>query len=90
MERYILFMEDLTLDGIRLGQLCQVGQEILGDVLPGVPVPQPQVDMCTGELVDVELFWGEDISMWKGSSTTEPCLSPRMSHLPYIYFLVYR
>jgi len=44
-----------TFDGVGLGKLCQVRDEGFGDVLPRLAFSQPQVDMCTGKLVDMEL-----------------------------------
>ena len=45
----------VALDGVGLGQLGQVGQEDLRDIVPSVALIQPQVDMCTRQLVYVEL-----------------------------------
>lgn len=44
-----------TLDRVGLGQLGQVGQQLLRDVVPGLALAQPQVDVCAGQLVGVEL-----------------------------------
>lgn len=53
----------VALDGVGLGQLREVGEEGLGDGVPGhggggggVGVREAEVDVCGGELVDVELL----------------------------------
>jgi hypothetical protein len=45
----------VALDGVGLGQLGQVGQQVLRDVLPCLALAQAQVNVCAGQLVDVEL-----------------------------------
>lgn len=47
-----------TLNRVGLGQLGQVGQQVFRDVVPGVALAQPQVDVGAGQLVDVELSDG--------------------------------
>jgi hypothetical protein len=37
-----------TLDRVGLGQLGQVGEQVLGDVVPCLALAQAQVDMGTG------------------------------------------
>lgn len=44
-----------TFDGVGLGQLGQIRDKRLGYVLPRLALSQPQVYVCTGELVYVEL-----------------------------------
>jgi len=45
----------LTLDRVGLGQLAEVGQELLGNVVPRLAITQAEVDVSAGELVYVEL-----------------------------------
>ena len=47
----------LTLNGVGLGQLSEVGKKCLGDVIPCVSLAETQVDVSTGELVHVELVF---------------------------------
>jgi hypothetical protein len=56
-----------TLDRVGLGQLGQVGQQVLGDVVPGLALAQAQVDVSARELVDVKLA-----EMSATSASTEP------------------
>lgn len=44
-----------TLDGIRLGQLCAVIQELRGDIIPSFPVAEAHIDVSAGQIIDVEL-----------------------------------
>lgn len=43
-----------TLDGVRLGQLGKVHDQLFWESIPSLPLLHPQVDMCAGEFVDVE------------------------------------
>ena len=45
----------LTLDGVGLGQLTEIGYELLGNGFPCPTLWETEVDMSTGELVDVKL-----------------------------------
>jgi hypothetical protein len=45
----------VALDRVGLGQLREVLQEVFRDVIPCVSFVQPEIDMCTGQLVYVEL-----------------------------------
>lgn len=45
----------LTLDGVRLGELCAVLEEGLWDIIPCFPVAESYVDVGTREVINVEL-----------------------------------
>lgn len=44
-----------TFDGVGLGELGEVHDELLGEGVPFLVVAHPQVDVCAGELIDVKL-----------------------------------
>lgn len=44
-----------TFDGVGLGKLCQILDERFGNILPRLAFSQPQVNMCTRELIHMEL-----------------------------------
>ena len=45
----------VALDRVGLGQLGEVLEQVLGDVVPCVALPQSEVDMCAGQFVYVKL-----------------------------------
>lgn len=45
----------VALDRVGLGQLAKIDQELLRDVVPGLALTKPQVNMRAGKLVYVEL-----------------------------------
>ena len=47
--------QKLTLDGVGLGQLAEIGHEVFGNVIPCPTLREAKVDMCTGQFVYVEL-----------------------------------
>lgn len=48
-------MAEVTLDGVGLGELGEVHDELLGEGVPFLAVVHPEVDVCAGELVYVKL-----------------------------------
>lgn len=53
-----------TFDGVGLGKLCQIRDEWFGNILPRLAFSQPQVNVCTGKLVDMELEHHTNKSGW--------------------------
>jgi hypothetical protein len=45
----------LALNGVCFGQLCTVRQEIFWNGVPGLAFVHPKINMCAGQVVDMEL-----------------------------------